>query len=104
MSIQNGKKPLSQKPNRVAPTSFDETLFGDRLALPSDLRKELEEQGLAWKFISVPKLKENGGWHERGWRPYKRKGHDTMSPSSLSFGADPDSGLDMTIHEGYDEE
>src|SRR5687768_12309087 len=44
--------------------------------IDSVLKKELEEQGLEYRFIDFKKAKLNGGMSRAGWRIYARKTED----------------------------
>ena len=67
-----------------------EDLFSNKpLQLDPELKKELEEQGLVPRWMSVKLLEQNGGFHKRGWRPYKRISKDN-TPFSELFGKNAD--------------
>jgi len=82
----NGKKPLSTK---SAPILSDD-YFGNRLALPADIQKDLDERGLVARWASAVELNKNQGYHTKGWIPYKRKKSDTMDTKDFLGGQDPE--------------
>lgn len=86
-ALKNGRKNILQKPGKVPFTNYDE-VFGNNLALPDDLKKELEDKGLVPRFIDGKKLHENGGYHPKGWIPYKRDSQKTDT-LDFKFGNDP---------------
>ena len=83
----NGRKPVS---SRALPVVMSDDIFGNRLALPAELKKELKEQGLEPRWINFKKFVDNQGYHEKGWKAYTRKKSDTMETSSFLNGSDPD--------------
>jgi hypothetical protein len=89
MSIKEGKKPVSSKA-APAPSfySYDD-LFGNLQRIPDDILKELDEQGLVGRWINAKKVYENQGYHEKGWRVYKRKSA-AATPIEFKTGSDPD--------------
>lgn len=90
--IIGGKKPLSSK-KRPGLDSKNADAFGNKLSLPVEVLKELADQNLVPRFINAKQLQDMGGYHAKGWRPYKRKdsekGSDTMGTSSFLSGSDP---------------
>lgn len=46
-------------------------LFGNRQKIPADIQKELDEKNLAARFVSIKVIQESGGYHPKGWVPYK---------------------------------
>lgn len=85
MSIKDGKKPLSQKPSQAKVRSID--TFGNMLAIPEDVQKDIEERGYIARWINAPKTAAQGGYNARGWEVYHRpKGVN----DSISFGNNPD--------------
>lgn len=87
MSTVNGKKPLSKKAPPT-PTNLED-IFGNTLGIDPAVAKEIEAKGLVYRFISAPQLQKMGGYHPRGWKPYKQD-RGTMDVHSLQFGSDPD--------------
>lgn len=60
----------------------------DPMALDAGLQKELADKGFVGRFINIKQLEKNGGYHAKGWRPYKR---DKINEDiSGIFGRDPD--------------
>ena len=85
--IMNGKKPLSAKPSKPVPLTED--IFGNTLALPEGLKKELEDQGLEGRWVNSKILYANQGYHPKNWVPYKRKNSDIMDTKDFLSGNDP---------------
>lgn len=85
--IKNGKKPLSQKP-KTSMITADE-IYGNPLKIPDDLRKELDDQNLSAKWINAQVVYSHGGYHPKGWTPYKRK-NVTQSMTEFGLGKDPE--------------
>lgn len=71
MTMQGTKAKLPVKKPSNADLSID--MFGNRLKLPKDIQKELEEKKLVHRFISVKKMQESGGFHDKGWQVYQLK-------------------------------
>ena len=67
--------------------SYDEDMI--EYDIDSVLKKELEEQGLEYRFIDFKKAKLNGGMSRAGWRIYVRKSPDPRI-AGISVLADPD--------------
>ena len=63
--------------------------FGiDQFGLDDKLRAELDSKGLEAHFLSIKEIEKCGGFHPRGWRPYKREVQD--SQNAFTFGRDPE--------------
>jgi len=90
MTIKSGRKPLSQKSRTVGTPVVPPPDFMTPMALPLDLKKEIEEQGLVPRWINAGKLYANQGYHEKGWVPYRRKLDGKMGAHEFKFGNDPD--------------
>jgi hypothetical protein len=84
----NNKPALSEKRKMAGEGPIDPGFNLSIFSIDPELKKELDEQGLEPRFLSVQKLNQNGGYHPKGWRPYKRK--DTALSESFFFGKDPD--------------
>ena len=87
MTIKNGKKPLSSKPSMSTITADD--VFGNPLKIPEDLQKELNDKNLTPKWVAAKVVYENGGYHPKGWVPYKRA-TTTQSMTEFGLGRDPE--------------
>lgn len=87
--VLNGKKPLSSKGRPSGMSNITDDIFGNQLALPEELRQEIEKKGLVARFVSSKTLYANQGYHPKGWRPYKADKAVTLT-SELKFGSDPD--------------
>lgn len=82
-----GKKPLSTKSN---PSIMTDDVFSNRLSIPAEIQKELEEQGLVGRWVSGVELARNQGYHSKGWVPYKRKKSDKIDTAEFLGGKDVD--------------
>jgi hypothetical protein len=87
--MKQGKKPLASRP-KPGGIKYDD-LFGNNLALSPEMQKELDEKGLVGRFVDAKKLFENGGYHPKGWVPYRRekKSGDILDKDEFRFGSDP---------------
>lgn len=72
-------------------TKFSASLFDeqDDYGIDSILKKELEDQGLEWRFIDFKQARLNGGRSRAGWIIYKRQSEDPRLQGIASL-ADPD--------------
>ncbi len=84
------KKPISQR-SKPVPVNMDD-IFGNALGLDPELVESIASQGLAHRFVNAKKLIEMGGYHAKGWRPYKPGAAERakLETQSLLFGSDPD--------------
>lgn len=82
-----GRRPLSSRTK--ANTLLTEDIFGNRLAIPDELKKELKDQGFVGRWVNAKKLYENQGYHDKGWRAYTRKPGATMNTGEALIGNDP---------------
>lgn len=80
--IKNGKVAKVKSP-------YDYDVDGDNLALGESLKKELEDQGLEYRWIDWKKAKMNGGRSLSGWIVYKRINKDPVLGNIAAF-ADQD--------------
>lgn len=86
--IVGGKKPLSAR-ETYKEAALTEDIFGNTLAIPEQLRKELEDQGLVGRWVNSKTLYANQGYHPKQWVPYKKKTSDTMDTKDFLNGSDP---------------
>jgi hypothetical protein len=63
-----GQKPISEKREHM---DFDP--LRSKYDLPPGLKQELKEQGLDYRFLHIPTLDSNFGYHQSGWVVYKLK-------------------------------
>ena len=86
-------KSTEQRPGttrkQAANAAFDPGFNIDPYALSDDLKKELDDKGFVGRFVNIEFMKRNGGYHPRGWRPYKRETLEDSEYTSL-FGRDQD--------------
>lgn len=89
----NNKKPVDQKPHekRKPDPEWDiegfEEFYNNRLSLSTELKNELREQGLSWRFINIANFRKAGNRHQSLWRPYNVK---SRSPIEAFSGIDPE--------------
>lgn len=62
------KLPVQQKAKM--PSNIND-VFGNPLKIPESIAKDLKEKGLVPRFISIKKVMENAGQHDKGWTIYK---------------------------------
>lgn len=86
--VVSGRKSVESKADSF--NYMSEDVFGNRLALTPELKKELKEQGLEGRWVNYKKLLDNQGYHEKGWVAYKRKKSDTIDVGTFLGGTDPD--------------
>lgn len=83
-----GKKPVSAR-ETYKNEALTEDIFGNTLALPEGLKKELAEQGLVGRWVNAKTLYANQGYHPKNWVPYKKKSSDTIDTKDFLNGSDP---------------
>lgn len=89
--IKDGKKPLSSKKKpTINQITADDLGFGNALHLPPEIQADLDAQGLEAHWMNATKLFQMGGYHPKGWTPYRRKATSTSSLSEFKIGTDPD--------------
>jgi hypothetical protein len=87
MTNKSGKKPLStRRPVSVNP----DDAFGNKLALPADIRKIFVDNGWEPRWLDGKKLQEQGGYHDRDWIVFRRPKTDNSDGPAFKFGNDPD--------------
>jgi hypothetical protein len=89
-TVKKGKMPISQK---YESNDIQEDFGGDPLKLSRELRKELEDQGLVGRWLNAKKLQSESGFHQSGWKVYKRPESVRNQPrGSLDYleGMDPE--------------
>jgi hypothetical protein len=79
-------RPISEK--KTPQTVVTEDLFGNRLGIPAEVQKELDEKGLVARWLNAAKLAENQGFHKKGWRVYRSENYKGMD--GFLFGSAPD--------------
>jgi len=86
--LKRGRKPLSKK--KAIETQV--TFYGDMTALPLDVKKELEDNGLVARWVDAKQMKEWEGYHRSGWQVYRRPENVIMKmkEDGPRFGRDPD--------------
>lgn len=71
---------------KFTPAIYDDT---DEQDIDSILKKELEDQGLEYRFIDFKQARLNGGRSRAGWMIYKRQSEDPRLQGIAAL-ADPD--------------
>lgn len=86
---RQGRRPVSQRATKPV-LNYDQ-IFGNSLSLDADIQAEIDRKGLVARFVDAKKLQEFGGYHPKGWVPYKRekKSSDTIGTEEFKFGNDP---------------
>lgn len=92
------KKPMNKKPVESQPKAsrnpdpiwdaagFEE-FYDNKLSLSAELKAELKEQDLDWRFINIAQFRHAGNRHHSLWRPYNVK---SRSPIDAFKGIDPE--------------
>jgi hypothetical protein len=83
---QDQKKVIPQGVQKFTAPLYEDT---DEFGIDSMLKKELEDQGLEYRFIDFKQAKLNGGRSRAGWIVYKRQSVDPRLQGIASL-ADPD--------------
>lgn len=89
----SNKKPVEAKPQatRKRDPEWDiegfEEFYNNRLSLSAELKSELTDQGLDWRFINIANFRKSGNRHGSLWRPYNVK---SRSPIDAFKGIDPE--------------
>jgi hypothetical protein len=79
-------KPVSKKP--VPKIDFNPAdIYKSQLDVNSELKKELKEKNLVYRWINAKQFQQSFGFHRSGWVPYKRS--SSTKVDSL-FGGDPE--------------
>lgn len=105
--MKNGKLPVAKKRNYISPS---EAFGGSTLDLRPEVAAYLEKQGLGWKWVSMKKLKENGGRHPSAWEvfqcppelkitqnPFGNAPDGTITVGDLVLGVKPLKGSGITV-------
>ncbi len=71
MEVKGSKKRVNSQADIKAPVNLDGDLFGNPLKVPAHIMAELQKKELAHRFISTKTLQASGGYHPKGWVPYK---------------------------------
>lgn len=68
---KQGRVPVSKKSAESAMVmdNFDYEIF----RVDGELKKELEDAGLAYRWINAPKYFKGGNFHRSGWKAYRSK-------------------------------
>lgn len=69
MQGTKAKLPVKKPTN----TELSADMFGNRLKLPEKIAKQIEADGFVHRFVSVKKMQESGGFHDKGWQIYQLK-------------------------------
>ena len=87
--IKNGQKPISSKPTSAGAYEFGPSSI---LEISPELKAELDQKGLSYRFVDGGKLSQMGGFHKNGWRIYRqdKKASGTMDGTEFFYGQDPD--------------
>jgi hypothetical protein len=87
---KKGRVPASQKSTTNSDfEKIDAQDAGSLLRIDPAIRRELDEKGLACRWISLREFSQNGNFHKNDWMPYKSDTLKKMA-SEFSFGTNPD--------------
>lgn len=68
MSNANTRVPA---PKVTKEAFYEGDVFGDRLAIPAEIKAEMDARGLVPRWISAKTLGSNNGRHPKGWTPFE---------------------------------
>lgn len=86
--LKEGKKSIKDRIEPGQTIFMSEDDIGNLLAIPADLKTELEEKGLVGRWLNGPELSKNQGYHKKGWQVYRRE--KTSAIMDFKLGNDPD--------------
>lgn len=85
-----------------------------KFAVPEEIEKDIKGKNMAMKWVNLKKLKENYGFHQRDWKPYKIAKNSKLAKENPFITADVDGMFvrgDMVLavkpmseHQAYKEE
>lgn len=81
------RKPLVKKATAADGFIKADEVFGSRMAIPPEVKEELDAQGLVGRWLNAQEVHQNQGYHKKGWTVYRRKS-DKIN-SEWSYGTDP---------------
>lgn len=86
--MKDGKAPLKAKPtgSDISMGSTLADMYMNPLKIDEELKSELRNKGLEYRFINMKTYKDMG-FHRSHWKPYKR---ETAGPKDSGFGSDPE--------------
>ncbi len=85
--VKSGKIPLSSKKNEASDLFIEEESI---LSLDPEIKREIESQGLAFRWINAGKYRAGGNFHKSGWRAYRRKAGETQGSLDFNYGTSPE--------------
>lgn len=86
--IKGGKRPLDSKAPMSSFISHDD-VYSNLLSVSDDLKKEIADKGLEYRWVDAKKMINEGNFHRAHWTVYKR---DKVNNDILSWklGNDPE--------------
>lgn len=76
-TVKNGRVSIATKKKSVRQVHPDSpSLEPDITAIGPELQKELNDKGLAHRWINQAEYVKNGGFHRSGWRAYRSEKKD----------------------------
>jgi hypothetical protein len=85
--VKKGKMPISQKQES---SSIQETRRRSALDLSPDIASELDGQGLVGRWLNAKRMADEHGFHQSGWKVYRRPENLRKSTASIMEGNDPE--------------
>lgn len=61
-----------------------------KFSVPEEIVKDIESQDMVMKWVNLKKLKENYGFHQRDWKPYKIAKNSKLAKENPFITADVD--------------
>lgn len=71
--VEGQRQKVATKAETKKPVANMADFFSNRQVIPPHIQKELDEQGLIGRFLSLKMLGDSGGYHPKGWTPYVLK-------------------------------
>lgn len=71
--MEGHRQKVATKAETNKPVTASPDFFSNRQMIPAHIQKELDEQGLVGRFLSLKMLGDSGGYHPKGWTPYVLK-------------------------------
>jgi hypothetical protein len=81
------KKPEIKRPEPTKRSVEMPDFARNNFDIDASLKKELDEKGLIPRWVNIKQMENYGGYHPKGWVPYKR---ESISDTEKLFGNSTD--------------
>jgi hypothetical protein len=89
--MANEKKGATPKSKKTESTDFTHADNDfNLLKIDPELAKELDEKGLAHRWINAKEYEASYGYHKTGWRAYRRPKAEGSGSLDFEYGTDPE--------------